>query len=179
MIASDANGFNNASQALRDAEMFADTTVKTGKYASWNEFKSAYNGNVAKFIKEHKPKRSPNIKKWFAKNGTIDIQIIDGKEIWTYTSSDGISVPYIDGYVDFPKKYLHPDIQNGISIGKFTGDRNKDIKLAMEVLKQEYGLSKIPNGYVVHHDVENGLMQIVEKSVHELFTHVGGHSFYK
>lgn len=37
----------------------------------------------------------------------------------------------------------------------------------------------MPEGYILHHDIENGVIQLVEKEIHEEFTHKGGHSIYK
>lgn len=54
-------------------------------------------GKTYKEIKEIKPPNSPNIAKWFENGGTIKIEIIDGKYIWTYTDAEGRSVQYIDG----------------------------------------------------------------------------------
>jgi len=49
----------------------------------------------------------------------------------------------------------------------------------LEILEDEYGLSEIPDGYVVHHHTENGILQLVEEEIHTMFTHIGGHSLYK
>lgn len=92
--------------------------------------KEAYKGTITKFLKENKPKYSPDIKKWFDNGGSIKIETIDDKQIWTYISATGDSVPYIDGYV-------------------------------------------------VHHDIENGILQLVVESIHAEFTHIGGYSIYK
>lgn len=41
---------------------------------------------------------SPNIDKWYSKNGTISI---DENGVWTYHDWEGNSVSYPDGYPDF------------------------------------------------------------------------------
>ena len=71
-----------------------------------------------------------------------------------------------------------PEIES-IDIGNFTGDRNDDLAKMLEILEDEYGLSEIPDGYVVHHHTENGILQLVEEEIHTMFTHIGGHSLYK
>ena len=151
---------------------------KTGKFNNWDDMKETYKGTVTKFITENKPKNSPDIKKWFDKGGSIEIESIDGKQIWTYTSSAGDTVPYVDGYVKFPDEYLNPTIKS-VDIGEFTGDRSKDIKKMLEVLEEDYGITEIPDGYIVHHDIENGILQLVDENIHKEFTHIGGHSIYQ
>ena len=131
-----------------------------------------------KEIKEDKPPNSPNITKWFENGGTIKVEQVDGKTIWTYTDIEKRSVQYIDGEVKFPLEAKHPVIGD-LSIGEFTGDRNKDKELYLKKLEEEYGLTEIPDGYTLHHDTENGVMQLVKEDYHKEFTHAGGHSMYK
>lgn len=135
-------------------------------------------GKTYSEIKEEKPPNSPNISKWFEKGGTIKVEQLDGKNIWTYTDAEGKSVSYIDGKVKFPPEAKHPVISD-LSIGEFTGDRMKDKELYLEKLEEEYGLTEIPDGYILHHDTENGVMQLVKEDYHKEFTHSGGHSMYK
>ncbi|MGN0496856.1 MAG: HNH endonuclease [Lachnospiraceae bacterium] len=73
---------------------------------------------------------------------------------------------------------LNPTIKS-IDIGEFTGDRSKDIDKMMEILENDYGITEIPEGYVVHHDIGNGILQLVDENVHAQFTHIGGYSIYK
>ena len=148
------------------------------KFNNWDDMKDTYKGTVTQFVKENKPKYSPNIKKWFDNGGSIEVQDIDGKQIWTYTSAAGDSVPYIDGYIKFPDEYLNPTIKS-VDIGEFTGDRGKDIDKMLEILEEDYGITEIPEGYIVHHDIENGILQLVDENIHTEFTHIGGHSIYK
>lgn len=135
-------------------------------------------GKSYKEIKEIKPPNSPNISKWFENGGTIKIEVVDGKYIWTYTDAEGRSVQYIDGKIKFPEEAKHPVIKD-IDIGEFTGDRAKDKELYLQKLEEEYGLTEIPEGYVLHHDTENGTMQLIREDYHKEFTHMGGHSMYK
>ena len=148
------------------------------KFNNWDDMKSAYKGTITQFIKENKPKYSPEIRKWFNNGGLIEIQDIDGKQIWTYTSSAGISVPYIDGYIKFPDEYLNPTIKS-VDIGEFTGDRGSDIDKMLSILQADYGINEIPDGYTVHHDIVNGILQLVDENIHTEFTHIGGYSIYR
>lgn len=131
-----------------------------------------------KEIKADKPHNSPNIAKWFENSGTIKVEQVDGKTIWTYTDAEKKSVQYIDGEVKFPPEAKHPVIGD-LSIGEFTGDRTKDKELYLKKLEEEYSLTEIPDGYTLHHDTENGVMQLVKEDYHKEFTHAGGHSMYK
>lgn len=142
--------------------------------------KEAYKGKVTKFLKENKPKGSPIPKNWFEKGGTLEIETLDdGSQIWKYTSAKGDTVPYINQQVKFPKQYMFPDEDIAeFSIGKFTGDRELDKKAALEFLRSE-GYDEIPDGYVLHHDYENGKMQLIEEEIHRIFTHYGGNYYNK
>ena len=91
----------------------------------------------------------------------------------------GDTVPYINQQVKFPKQYMFPDEDIAeFSIGKFTGDRELDKKAALEFLRSE-GYDEIPDGYVLHHDYENGKMQLIEEEIHRIFTHYGGNYYNK
>ncbi len=131
-----------------------------------------------KEIKESKPTNSPNVVKWFEKGGKIEIVEQNGKRVWVYINREGVEVKYVDGYPKFPPETKHPDIGD-LNIGEFTGDRNEDKKLYLEALEEEYGLTEIPEGYVLHHDSENGNMQLIKEEYHKEFTHAGGHSKFK
>ncbi len=129
-------------------------------------------------IKADKPPNSPNIAKWFENGGGIKIEDVNGKKVWTYIDKNGREVKYVDGYPVFPPEAKHPVIGD-ISIGEFTGDRNEDKKLYLKALEEQYGLTEIPEGYALHHDSENGNMQLVKEDWHKEFRHAGGHSLYK
>lgn len=148
------------------------------RFNSWNEMKDAYPRKVTQFVKDNKPPYSPDIKKWFKNGGSIEIDTIGGKQVWTYISSSGDAVPYVDGYIEFPQKYLHPTIEP-INIGSFTGDRGQDMSKLLDILEKEYGITEIPDGFIVHHHTENGILQLVDERIHSLFSHVGGHSLFK
>ena len=151
----------------------------SNKFSNWDHMKDAYKGKVTKFLKENKPKGSPIPKNWFEKGVTLEIETLDdGSQIWKYTSAKGDTVPYISQQVKFPKQYMFPDEDIAeFSIGKFTGDRELDKKAALEFLRSE-GYDEIPDGYVLHHDYENGKMQLIEE-IHRIFTHYGGNYYNK
>lgn len=129
-------------------------------------------------IKEDKPINSPNIAKWFANGGKIEIIERDGRQVWRYIDNAGREVSYVNGYPVFPLEAKHPVVQD-ISIGKFTGDRNEDKRLYLEKLEEQYGLTEIPDGYALHHDSKNGNMQLIKMDWHKEFTHAGGHSLFR
>lgn len=154
------------------------TEVSKGQvFSNLDDMKSRLE-KTYKEIKESKPMNSPNIEKWFEKGGKIEISEQDGKQVWTYINPEGVAVKYVDGYPVFPPETKHPEIGD-LSIGEFTGDRKEDKELYLQVLEEEYGLTEIPEGYVLHHDSENGTMQLVKEEYHKEFTHAGGHSKFK
>ena len=71
---------------------------------------------------------------------------------------------------------MYSDVSE-INIGSFT-TRAADRKKAMHVLMEKYNIEKVPDGYILHHDVTNGLIQLVQKDIHSMFTHRGGFSIY-
>ncbi len=151
--------------------------VKQNTFSDLNSMKNEM-GKTYGEIKEDKPPNSPNIAKWFDNGGSIKVEEVDGKQVWTYIDNAGREVKYIDGYPVFPPEAKHSVIDD-INIGKFTGDRNEDKKLYLEKLEEQYGLTEIPDGYALHHDSENGNMQLIKIDWHKEFTHAGGHSLFK
>lgn len=73
---------------------------------------------------------------------------------------------------------MNPTIKY-VDIGEFTGDRSKDIDKMLAILERDYGITEIPDGYIVHHDIQNGILQLVDEDIHKQFTHIGGHSLFK
>ena len=173
---------NGAESAAEDAGKVVESGSSSNKFSNWDDMKDAYTykGKVTKFLKGNKPKGSPIPKNWFEKGGTLEIETLDdGSQIWKYTSAKGDTVPYINQQVKFPKQYMFPDEDIAeFSIGKFTGDRELDKKAALEFLRSE-GYDEIPDGYVLHHDYENGKMQLIEEEIHRIFTHYGGNYYNK
>lgn len=141
-------------------------------------------------MKENKPKGSPNIKNWLDEGETITIEELgNDKYIWHY-SKDGITVPYVpkeingvtQNVIQFPKEYLYDDLLEAYDFDGtfnipegFSGNRNKDITY----LKKEYGIGEIPDGFVLHHDINNGWFQLVKEDIHDSFKHYGGHYYNK
>lgn len=154
-----------------------DVDQNSNTYSDLDTMKKELGKNYGE-IKEDKPPNSPNIAKWFENGGSIKVEEVDGKSVWTYIDKDGREVKYVDGYPVFPPEAKHPVIGD-INIGEFTGDRNEDKKIYLKALEEQYGLTEIPEGYALHHDSENGNMQLVKEDWHKEFTHAGGHSKYK
>ncbi len=150
---------------------------KTTVFSSLSDMKEALGKSYTE-LKEDKPPNSPNIAKWFDSGGTIRAERINGHSVWTYTDAESKSVQYVDGYIKFPPEAKHAVIDD-ISIGLFTGNRNEDKRIYLEKLEEEYALTDIPDGYALHHDTENGLLQLVKMDYHTEFTHAGGHSMFR
>lgn len=158
-------------------EQVNDLDSSKMSFSNLDEMKSQLEA-TCKDLQDSKPQNSPNIVNWFEKGGTIEISEKDGKEVWTYINPEGIAVSYVDGYPVFSPETKHQIIDD-INIGEFTGDRNEDKRIYLEKLEEEYGLTEIPKGYALHHDSENGTMQLVKEEYHKEFTHAGGHSKFK
>ena len=157
--------------------------VNSQTFKNWDDMKNAHKGEVTKFAKDNKPYRSPDIKKWFNKGGSIAIETLeDGTQIWKYTNKSGKMVPYVLAEIG-DKSYHIPDFSDhlhpnkkiaSVNMGNLTGDRNSDTKAFLQLV----GLDKIPNGYKLHHGIPEGVMQLVKSDIHEEFTHIGGSSIY-
>lgn len=150
---------------------------ETRSYSNLEEMKQGEQKDYGE-LKAEKPPHSPNLAKWFEQGGTVILEEKEERRIFLYVDAEGRKVPYIDGYPQFPPEAKHPVIPD-ISIGKFTGDRNEDKNLYLQNLEEEYGLTAIPDGYALHHDSENGNMQLIRMDYHTEFTHSGGHSLFK
>lgn len=144
---------------------------------SWEGMKKIYSNDLSDFLKKQKPRFSPDVKKWLDNGNRLMIDNNAEHEIWTYISSFGESVSYVDGAVVFPDEYLFPEIRY-IDITRFSGSRQIDRKRIFEVLYDEYGLAGIPDGYVIHHDVNDGILQLVDERIHRKFSHIGGYSLF-
>ncbi|MCR5228151.1 MAG: DUF6531 domain-containing protein [Eubacterium sp.] len=150
--------------------------TKSLKFDDWEDMKNSFKGTITKYLKDNKPKGSPVPKKWFEKGGSLEIKEENGSKIWKYTSSKGDTVSYIDNEIHFSENYLFKDKNIAeFSIGSFS-NRADDKKAAIEYIK-DFGYDDIPDGYVLHHDYENGKLQLVEEEVHKTFTHYGGNYY--
>lgn len=112
---------------------------------------------------ETKPSNSPNPKKWIENGGKINV---DGNGTWTYTSSDGVSVVYSNGYPDFDRAGL---VEEKVDIGEFSDSRSTDFRNA------EAQTTK-PANTTWHHSEDGHTLQAVSTKYHKLFTHKGGFS---
>ncbi|WP_155970625.1 HNH endonuclease [Streptococcus ruminantium] len=166
-----------------------DEPVKVNTFDSWDDMKNAHKGTVTKFVQDNKPKGSPVVRDWFnKKNGTLTIEeFADGSQVWKYTNSDGITVPYslkeVNGQmvhvVDFPEEVMYHGDRDlaTVSIKQFTGDRALDRRLAVEEFAKQ-GIDDL-TGYAIHHDYKNGILQLVDIDIHSQFSHYGGFYYLK
>lgn len=94
----------------------------------------------------------------------------------TVTSPKGVVVKYNAlGFPDFsPFLYHGSDGLAEVRID-LTNDRTKDTATA----NAKAGFSSTPPGYTWHHNEDTGLMQLVDKDVHDEFSHLGGFSIFK
>ena len=138
-------------------------------------------GGVTRFQKENKPRNAPTLKKWFSKGGSVKISEVNGKQTWEYSimkNGNKYCATYdSNGYITFSDNCLHPVIKS-VDIGKFAGDRGKDMTRFLNELETSYGLPNVPTGYIVHHHFENGKLLLVDEEFHRLFSHFGGNSLY-
>lgn len=110
-----------------------------------------------------KPNNSPNPEKWLENGGKIHV---DGNNTWTYTSADGVTVCYTNGYPDFKRAGL---VETEADIGGFSNDRTVDFRKAnMKATKSATS--------TWHHSEDGHTLQAVPTKYHKMFTHRGGFS---
>ncbi len=80
-------------------DFFKDMTseVKKNMYNDLDSMKKEL-GKTYSEIKEDKPANSPDIAKWFDNGGSIKIEEIDSKQVWTYIDNAGREVTYSENY---------------------------------------------------------------------------------
>ena len=106
---------DDAFNSLRNGNsvQYTNAVLKYGEcsqeFSNWDSMKDYFRGKITNFKKECKPKGSPDSKKWFEKLGTIKIEIEKGHITWNYSNFTGDKVPYVDGKINFPREYMHPD----------------------------------------------------------------------
>ena len=127
-------------------------------------------------IESTKPLYSPALAKWIAHGGEVSVRIEGENVTWTYTSAEGNTASYVNGMIQFGEEYMHPDYKS-FNIGAFK-DRTTDRAAVKRFLLKEYGIKGVPSGFVVHHDLVNGSIQLIKADIHKQFTHIGGISFY-
>ena len=173
---------------ISDINVNKSKVMSSESFSNWDDMKAAHYREVTKFLEDNKPKGSPIPKNWFEKGGSLTIDTLeDGTQIWKYTNASGNTVPYVPkningqtvNVIEFPENYLHPNknIAN-IDIGEFTGNRSLDKSLALEKLSAR-GIDEIPEGYILHHSSENGVLQLLKEDIHTDFNHYGGNYYYK
>ena len=114
-------------------------------------------------VLETKPSHSPNPEKWIENGGSISI---DADGIWSYTSKTGETVSYIDGYPDFKSAgYVIQESNVGEFKGYGTDFRNADLNAPKG---PKAGTS------TWHHHQDGQTMQEIPRSIHSMFTHIGG-----
>lgn len=81
--------------------------------------------------------------------------------------------------IEFPESVMYGGDRElaTVNIGEFTGNREIDKKLAIEILEKR-GINEI-DGYIFHHDYKNGVFQLIDEKIHIQFSHYGGYYFYK
>ena len=174
--------------AKANVDVEAPKVEKTERYSQWEEMKLGHKNEVTKFVRENKPLGSPTPKKWLEQGKILQIDTLDdGTQIWKYTNSSGVTVPYvpkrINGelvhVVEFPESVMFANDRElaTVSIGEFTGDRALDRKLAIQAFSEQ-GIDDL-SGYVLHHDYKNGIIQLIDATVHAEFAHYGGYYYLK
>ncbi|MFI3212224.1 MAG: hypothetical protein R3Y24_02685 [Eubacteriales bacterium] len=161
-------------------------------FDNWDDLKNAHKGTVTQYVADNKPLGSTHPRDWLKDpNNSLKIDTLDdGTQVWHYTSGN-TTVSYVpkamtDGTIQnvikFPDELIFKESDfNGVFKLEegFSGNRNVDKSNALKYLEDEFGITEIPDGYVLHHDIDNGVFQIVDKNAHELFSHYGGHYYNK
>lgn len=128
--------------------------VKKNTYNDFDSMKREL-GKTYSEIKDDKPANSPDIAKWFDNGGSIKIEEIDSKQIWTYIDSAGREVTYPDNYPnsmpDLNSQY-YDDMSNeckenaGVNSEKDNGNEiseiNKPIQNKIDGLAREKEVSE-------------------------------------
>ena len=123
-------------------------------------------GDGEAFEASPKPKNSPDVAKWEAKSGIVEVN----GDTWKYTDWEGNVVEYKNGYPDF-----EPYSRQSVDIGKQKGDNYHDYKNAEKNSKEIP--PKLSNEETTWHHHEDGKkMMEVDKKIHDRFTHKGGAS---
>lgn len=128
------------------------------------------------------PELNRKLKSNLDKNGNYDYYDKSALKKLDEKYPDG--VPYrTDGSPDFISANackLGPDgkpISYYPEDGKFSGDRDKDIRDAQEYMKRKYGDKFDEYGYTWHHDDGNpARLILVDYDVHRICKHTGGHA---
>ena len=90
---------------------------------------------------------------------------VDAEGVWTYTSAEGVSVRYPNGYPDFKGAR---QVTQEVDIGEFVSYRIDFSKA------KSLGVFVDFNEYTLHHSEDGHTLQVVNKLLHKKFTHRGG-----
>jgi hypothetical protein len=141
-----------------------------------------------------KPPHSPDLKKWQDAGGKVKFHS-SGKV--TYTTGGGsahskvgagVSITYDKrGNPDFRGHLTHPSGVTHVTFPSgYSGNRGSDFresnKMAAQIARKEPWTTKgdvSPPGYTWHHHHDLHTMQLVDRNVHQLFSHLGGVSLMK
>ncbi|MBC8537140.1 HNH endonuclease [Feifania hominis] len=154
------------SGAKADSKNPQNSTGSSGNITIPDTARNITQTDLSKSTLSAKPSYSPNPKKWLNSGGKIHI---DG-ETWIYTNTDGISVSYVNGYPDFKSAGLVVDEFPVEEFKGYTSDRKNFI-----TEKGVYDTFK----YRLHHVEDGHTLQLIERKIHEQFTHKGGMSIKK
>jgi hypothetical protein len=131
---------------------------------------SKLGGALVKRIAKRMRPRVPDAIKWKKEGGKV-LYHADGS--MTYTSNNGISITYGPrGSPEF-SKHLYRGNEGRAEVKiRLTGDRKLD-EIAANAAA---GFKTTPMDYVWHHHEDPGVMQLVKRDVHEVWSHTGGFS---
>ena len=143
-------------------EQIVEEPIKNTKLNEPEPIKKKGDGEA--FEASPKPKNSPDVAKWEAKGGKVEVN----GDTWKYTDWEGNIVEYKNGYPDF-----EPYSRQSVDIGKQEGDHYHDYKNAEKNSKEIP--PKLSNEETTWHHHEDGKkMMEVDKKIHDRFTHKGG-----
>lgn len=145
-------------------EKIVEEPTKNNNLAEPEPIKKKGDGEA--FEASPKPKNSPDVAKWEAKGGKVEVN----GDTWKYTDWEGNVVEYKNGYPDF-----EPHSRQSVDIGKQKGDNYHDYKNAEKNSKEIP--PKLSNEETTWHHHEDGKkMMEVDKKIHDRFSHKGGAS---
>ena len=108
-----------------------------------------------------KPSNSPSFRRWWEKeNGKIYIRDDD---VWVFVDRNGVAVPYPGGEPDFA---LAGVVQMRVNIVRF-----HSYAVDRRAARKKMGVQ--PPDTVLHHSREYGIIEVVDKTIHRKFTHIG------
>ena len=94
----------------------------------------------------------------------------------------GLEVPYDSEAGVVYEKANHKVVHGEVSIGTFSGDRDKDIRAAWKRYGVEHpelsrdDVEALKDQFTMHHDNRNGRLLLVDSDVHRAYQHTGGNA---